>query len=316
MPPRINCVQRLPSIQLCLRPAITPAVTPSRTQTASLTTEEKRRIRKQEPHRWAQMQERKQAHNEIKEKIAAARRATWGDPVRGVTTPFIESLPSAGQATTSAPTTDGQGNVVGQAQSLPTSPHILNNMLYKSEVETAIQNAYALSKPVDSILGASLDPAKVDQDHKNHEENHERAAEAVRRITSLEHASAKDRRHANIRRCIETFGRHNTDLTLRPKALSRGQPDEEKPIRGGLDTGSSEVQIAILTTKIQALATELEQNRGYKDKMNKRNLRLLAHRRQRLLRYMEKKERGSDRWHHMLKTLGLTPASWKEQITL
>lgn len=252
------------------------------------------------------MQERKQAHNAIKEKIAAMRRASWGDPVRGVTTPFIESLPSAGQASAG-----GQGS----AQEIPTSPHILNNMLFKSEVETAIQNAYALSKPVDSILGASLDPAKVEQDHQTHEENHLRAAEAVRRITSLEHASAKDRRHANIRRCIETFGRHNTDLSLRPRPLSRGQPDAEKPIRGGVDTGSSEVQIAILTAKIQALATELGQNRGYKDKMNKRNLRLLAHRRQRLLRYMEKRERGSDRWHHMLQTLGLTPASWKEQIT-
>lgn len=258
------------------------------------------------------MQQRKQAHNEIKEKIAAARRATWGDPVRGVTTSFIESLPSAGQASTSTSASE----TAGEPQALPTSPHILNNMLHKSEVEQAIQNAYALAKPVESFLGASVDPAKIEQDYRKHEENHARAAEAVRRITSLEHASAKDRQHANIRRCIETFGRHNTDLTLRPKPLSRGQPDAEKPIRGGLDTGSSEVQIAILTTKIQALASELEQNRGYKDKMNKRNLRLLAHRRQRLLRYMEKKERGSDRWHHMLQTLGLTPASWKEQITL
>ncbi|KAJ1338641.1 small subunit ribosomal protein S15 [Microdochium nivale] len=316
MPPRINGVQRLSAFQLCMRPAIMPAATPSHTQTASLTTEEKRRIRKQEPHKWALMQQRKQAHNDIKEKIAAARKATWGDPVRGVTTPFIESLPTAGQASSSVSATDMLGNAVGETHVLPTSPHILNNMLYKAEVETAIQNAYALSKPVASFLGASVDPAKIEQDHRKHEENHKRAAEAIRRITSLDHASAKDRQHANIRRCVETFGRHNTDTTLRPKPLSRGQPDAEKPIRGGIDTGSSEVQIAILTTKIQALASELEQNRGYKDKMNKRNLRLLAHRRQRLLRYMERKERGSDRWRHMLETLGLTPASWKEQITL
>lgn len=31
---------------------------------------------------------------------------------------------------------------------------------------------------------------------------------------------------------------------------------------------------------------------------------------------MDRKERGSDRWKHMVETLGLSPATWKEQITI
>jgi ribosomal protein S15P/S13E len=42
----------------------------------------------------------------------------------------------------------------------------------------------------------------------------------------------------------------------------------------------------------------------------------MCHKRQRLLKYMERKERGSGRWQHMIETLGLSPATWKEQITL
>lgn len=119
---------------------------------------------------------------------------------------------------------------------------------------------------------------------------------------------------------METFGRHNTDKSVRQKGLTAKQVEgtEEKftKIRGGPDTGSSEVQIAILTAKIRTLAKMYAGEKGNKDKHNKRNLRLLCHRRQRLLKYMERKERGSGRWEHMIKELGLTPATWKKQIEI
>lgn len=89
---------------------------------------------------------------------------------------------------------------------------------------------------------------------------------------------------------------------------------EETP-RAGPDTGSSEVQIGILTAKIRVLAGEWE-GAGRGDKVNKRNLRLLLHRRQKLLRYMQKRERGSGRWENMLEVLGLTEATWKGQIAV
>jgi len=148
----------------------------------------------------------------------------------------------------------------------------------------------------------------------------------MQRLTALTNASSADRTRANVQRCVETFGRHNTDAYLRPKPVStspRGsdladaEAAEGSAItpRVGPDTGSSEVQIAILTAKINTLADFLE-TRGRKDKVNARNLRLLVHRRQKLLRYLKKKERGGERWQHLIETLGLTEATWMGEITL
>lgn len=149
-----------------------------------------------------------------------------------------------------------------------------------------------------------------------HERRHLKAVEALRRITTLENASSRDRRHANIRRIVEEFGRHVTDKTVRQKGLAWDQTERFEKVRGGPDTGSSEVQIAILTAKIRVLAKMLAGPKGNKDKHNKKNLRVLCHRRQKLLRYMERKERGSGRWDHMIQMLGLSPATWKEQIEI
>ena len=131
----------------------------------------------------------------------------------------------------------------------------------------------------------------------------------------------------NIARCVSTFGRHNTDKLLPPRAPSLPNGvDKTHPVRPetniaetakriGADTGSSEVQIAILTAKIKTLADFL-QVRGKGDKHNKRNLRLLVHRRQKLLQYLRRKERGGPRWQHCIETLGLTEGTWKGEISL
>ncbi|KAI1337695.1 hypothetical protein F5Y15DRAFT_151212 [Xylariaceae sp. FL0016] len=318
MPPRIPGVQRLGTLSLCLRPAVKPDTTPSMlpiTQTASLSTREKKRLAKQNPYRWQQMQQRKAAHKERHSQIEEVRATQQGDPVRGITTPFIESFDSAGQATHSTPRVDEDGNPIEEAHELPTSPHILNNLLHEGELKAAVENAHVLTKPLATYFSEE-NPSILEEKEAQHDAAHSKAVEALQRIVHMDKGNSKDRRHANIRRCVETFGRHNTDLTLRPKALSRGQEKEDKPVRGGPDTGSSEVQIAILTAKIRVLANELEKGRGYRDKVGKRDLRLMVHKRQRLLQYMERKERGSDRWKHMVATLGLGPATYKGQITL
>ncbi|KAI1461256.1 ribosomal protein S15 precursor-like protein [Annulohypoxylon moriforme] len=318
MPPRIPGVQRLGTFSLCLRPAAkqpTSAPFLPVTQTASLSIKEKKRIAKLDPYRWRQIQQREAAHNKRREEIEAVKASQLGDPIRGIQTPFIESFDFAGQAPLSKPPVDAEGNQIAEAHPLPTSTHIMNNQIDEREFVAAVENAYNLTRPMGSELVPEGSEEFQEQVEK-HKELHEKALEAMKRITHISSGSAKDRLHANIRRCIETFGRHETDLVLRPKALSRGQEREEKPVRGGPDTGSSEVQIAILTAKIRALANELEKGRGYKDKVGKRDLRLLLHRRQRLMRYMERRERGSDRWKHMIETLGLSPATWKGQITV
>ena len=89
-----------------------------------------------------------------------------------------------------------------------------------------------------------------------------------------------------------------------------------KTPRAGPDTGSSEVQVAILTAKIKVLADHMLLKGRQKDKVNKRNLRLLVHRRQKLLQYLRRKERGGDRWQNLISTLGLTEGTWKGEISL
>lgn len=213
---------------------------------------------------------------------------------------------------------DAEGKALESPIPLPISKDVLNFRLTRQELDEAIEESYKLTKPVTG--GRTLDAVISSAEPAEHEAHHRRAVEALRKITALENGNGKDRAHANVRRIVDTFGRHNTDHTVRQKGLTAKQADGTEDtftkIRGGPDTGSSEVQIAILTAKIRTLAKMYAGEKGNKDKHNKRNLRLLCHRRQRLLKYMERKERGSGRWEHMIKELGLTPATWKKQIEI
>ncbi|KAK1968626.1 ribosomal protein S15 [Colletotrichum sublineola] len=319
MPPRLQSLQWLGTASLCLRPAVRPA-TPSFLpviQTANISQREKKRKAKQDPYRYQQAQQRKAANEKRQSEIQATRDAQWGDPVHGIPTPFVESFDTAGQAPTTKAVKDDKGNVISEPRPLPTSPDLLNHLVTKKELENVIEKAYVLTKPVKSEIRDYVDPEKEDLADKEHKENHVKAVEALKRILSMDNANSKIRLHTNIKRCVEEFGRHNTDkfLEQKPKSALVDPNAPPQPERAGPDTGSSEVQIAILTAKITKLAQELSQNRGYKDKHNKRNLRVLCHRRQKLLKYMEKKERGSQRWTNLLEKLGLSPATYKEQIS-
>jgi ribosomal protein S15 len=299
-------------LPVCLRPAQQSSTTPSflpLMQTANISMREKKRKQKQDPYKWAQAQQRKNANLGRRAELEKTRQEEWGDAVMGKTTPFLETLDSFGRKT-SAPATDG---TIKQNQ-IPTAG-MRNYFLTDAELEAAASEAYTLTKPMVGLVESQMDSNAQQEREQQHEQRHERAVEALRRITSMENSSARDRFHANVRRIVGEFGRHNTDAHLRQRPESVLHPkDAEVPGRAGPDTGSSEVQIAILTTKIRGLARALQVNRGYKDKHNQRNLRLLMHRRQKLLKYMERKERGSERWTNMLEKLGLTPAMWKQQI--
>lgn len=199
---------------------------------------------------------------------------------------------------------------------------LLNHFLRPSELEESLQHSQSLTEPISNEERAFADPTIEEIEKKKWQEGHERAAIAMARIASLANASQKDKTRANIRRCVETFGRHKTDSILRPRApvnpavYGGSSPLPEKTPRAGPDTGSSEVQIAILTAKIRVLANKLEEKGGKKDKINKRNLRIMVHKRQKHLKYLRTKERGSDRWENLIHTLGLTEGTWKGEISL
>ncbi|KAL8830559.1 MAG: hypothetical protein Q9170_005677 [Blastenia crenularia] len=271
--------------------------------------------------------QRRAANVARKVELREQRIAALGDPIRGVTTPFIKSLDS--QQHSEATTTDealANSTITSSPKEPPPSPayaadeNHLNYYFTKPEFEGSLEYSRVLSEPLLSTDRERADPAQEAEEARAHEAGHNIAFEAVSRIVSLANANNKERTRANVQRIIATFGRHNTDTFLRPKAPSLQSTNstiaEPKPTpRAGPDTGSSEVQIGILTAKIRILADRYEgANRN--DKVNKRNLRLLLHRRQKLLKYMHKKERGSQRWTNMVETLGLTEATWKDQIAV
>jgi small subunit ribosomal protein S15 len=67
------------------------------------------------------------------------------------------------------------------------------------------------------------------------------------------------------------------------------------------DTGSPEVQIAVLTERIKQVAAHLRENRG--DKHNRRGLVMMVSKRNRLLRYLRRTD--VERYRATIQALGL-----------
>ncbi|KAL1297787.1 hypothetical protein AAFC00_006323 [Neodothiora populina] len=339
MPPRVSLLSSLRAINGTTTSAIT-TTSSSGAPTSALsairrafsstpadrasTVAQKRRHR--DPYAIAQAKARKEANISRQRLLKTTRSESLGDPVRGITTPFIRSFddavppPPTPQSTTQTHTV-GRGDRV--SPSSPNQPHAssegnLNFFLNKEEVKQAVAHSALLLAPVPTF-GQVLDEETVAKEKATREERHTTATEALNRIASLANGSSKDKLRVNIQRCISTFGRHTTDSSLPPKpavaASIAPSVQLEKAPRAGPDTGSSEVQVAILTAKIKTLADFLE-SRGPTDKINKRNLRVLVHKRQKLLSYLRRKERGGPRWQNLIETLGLTEGTWRGEISL
>lgn len=344
MPPRtslfpslraLNGTDRLTSVSRTLQtltqyPASLPSsasqsrpFTCSATDQASTVAQKKRH---RDPYATAQARARKSANLSRQEVLKKERASALGDPVRGITTPFVQSFDTAlppnpapqdaHTATQNASSSEFQPPPGPNAQ----NDTFLNFFLKSDDIKTSVVRSELLNAPLPSLSSDS----DVDYIKPSREEQHATATEALNRIASLSNGSSKDRLRVNIQRCISAFGRHNTDARLPPKAtlnwsvLSQTAQEsnaQKKVERVGVDTGSSEVQVAILTAKIRTLADFLE-TRGKTDKVNKRNLRVLVHKRQKLLSYLRRKERGGPRWQNLIETLGLTEGTWRGEISL
>jgi ribosomal protein S15 len=337
MPPRIpvpSCLRAPTSsgpstFALPLRPFSTTG--PLQKKLTSL--ERKQRF-EHDPYIAAQKARKKAANLILRAELVTTRTESLGNPIRGVDTPFVRSFDTgrptgdAAEPTTSA---DSQLNYRIDPQSLEAqlqrSQHLAVPLSDLAKPDAA-GPAYPFSSSMRHHNAARAIQKTADEIEAEQKADHARATEAIARITALANGSSKDRMRVNITRCVETFGRHNTDKALPPRAPhltainSNAAPAVRPPTneaaaskRIGPDTGSSEVQIAILTAKIKTVADFLS-TRGKGDKHNKRNLRLLVHRRQKLLQYLRRKERGGPRWQHCIETLGLTEGTWKGEISL
>lgn len=252
----------------------------------------------------AQSRQRKAANISRQQGLREEREAALGDPVKSRPTPFIQSIQPA-RSIQGTPIQDG-----GSASS-----GALNHFIDQTELQNSLEYSKELTTPAKASNPDTVDPQIAAEELARHLELHRNALEAMSRILNLSNGNSKDRMRVNIQKCIESFGRHNTDSALpsKPVAAVQGSHSEKAP-RAGPDTGSSEVQVAILTTKILNLSKHLEGTR--KDKHNKRNLRILVHKRQKLLRYLRRKERGGPRWQNLVESLGLSDAAWKGEISL
>lgn len=67
------------------------------------------------------------------------------------------------------------------------------------------------------------------------------------------------------------------------------------------DTGSVEVQCAVLTERIQALTGHMKEN--HKDFQGRRGLLVMVNRRRRLLKYLQRT--NNERYQKLIKSLGL-----------
>ena len=266
--------------------------------------------------------------------LAEARRGAAGDPIHGLpeATPFVKSLklamPSSkihipnmpGSGAPSKPPPPVNTSLTSQADILSpentgvASPDRINYFLSPIDLDCYTKQSKELSRPLPNPNREAADPQAEADAQQAFDIAHATRTAALARITSIENMGGKQRSLINVHRIIEELGRHNTDPSLRAGSVDReGNPLGLKE-RVGPDTGSSEVQIGLLTAKIKTLAAAYQEGTGRTDKVNKRNLRLLLHRRQKLLKYLNRKDRGGERWRNVIEKLGLTPATWEGEI--
>jgi ribosomal protein S15 len=249
----------------------------------------------------AQARQRKAANLSRQKVLQAEREASLGHPVESKPTPFIQEIQS-----------------IQTGAHIPTSSNDINYYLKPDELSSALQFSKDLTEPLRNADRDTADPQLEKQAAELHQQQHRNAEEAIQRIVNLGNGNTKDRLRLNVQKCIDQFGRHNTDSSLPPKPAGvrheSAPVHSEKAPRIGPDTGSPEVQAAILTAKIINLSRHLKSTT--KDKHNKRNLQLLVHKRQKLLQYLRRKERGGPRWQNLMETLGLSEAAWKGEIAI
>lgn len=249
----------------------------------------------------AQARQRKAANLSRQKVLQTEREASLGHPVQSKPTPFIQEI-----------------EAIQNGSQVPSAGSGLNYYLKSDELSSALQFSKDLTEPLQNPDRDTTDPQLEKEAAELHQKEHQIAEDAIQRIVNLSNGNTKDRLRLNVQRCIEQFGRHNTDSILPPKPSGAPQGSvsahQEKIPRIGVDTGSPEVQAAILTVKIMNLSRHLQT--ANKDKHNKRNLQVLVHKRQKLLRYIRQKERGGPRWQNLMETLGLSDAAWKGEIAL
>ncbi|KAG8995451.1 hypothetical protein FRB90_000179 [Tulasnella sp. 427] len=167
--------------------------------------------------------------------------------------------------------------------SKPTSP----STLFPGLLQKAQYDPYDYSQPL-SEKDAAL-------------KNSGAQREAMERIIDLRNASARGIAYANRQRIVEAFSRAPT-----------GTEEERQAARERPDTGSPEVQAALMTAQIRNLWDHLTRNS--RDIHNRRALRTLVHQRAKVLRYLKNKD--INRYETLLPQIGLEKGAVEGEIVV
>lgn len=157
-------------------------------------------------------------------------------------------------------------------------PRVLSRDYQFDEMEKLLISIEAAKKEqldLTGLQGVATELAEVDT------EDLKTRRDAVLRILSMRNANNKDKMKMAIRLAREEFQRFPGD------------------------TGSSEVQAAIMTVRIQNIASHVQENKN--DHKNTRALRILVQQRQSILRYLKKDK--PDRYYWTIQKLGLSDNS-------
>ncbi|PKY08492.1 hypothetical protein P168DRAFT_323611 [Aspergillus campestris IBT 28561] len=274
-------------------------INPSKTSVRAGSIESRER-RKHDPYMMAQSRRRKAA-NVSRQQALAQERVIQGDPLHTEQTEFVQELKTTQSGAPSASQSEAK----------------LNYLVTRDGLQDALEYSKNLTSPLADPDRNTADPQLEKEAAERHLQEHRNAQEAINRIVNISNGNNQDRMRLLTQKCIEKLGRHNTDQVLPPKPTAAQVPNAvrpEKTPRVGRDTGSPEVQVAVLTAKIMNLSRHMQTAKN--DKHNKRNLRLLVHKRQKQLQYLRAKERGGPRWQNLVETLGLSDASWKGEISM
>ncbi|WFC98036.1 hypothetical protein MYAM1_000757 [Malassezia yamatoensis] len=141
-------------------------------------------------------------------------------------------------------------------------------------------------------LGHDQSAEVLASEHAQSEAEQQQSADTLARILDLRNASGKGIQVENTRRIVKHFG-----------ARPEGQ---------GYDTGSPEVQAAILTYRIRNLSEHLGSAR--KDNSNRRAMTHLVHQRAKILRYL--KSRDPIRYQAFLPRIGVEARAVEGEVVV
>lgn len=137
----------------------------------------------------------------------------------------------------------------------------------------------------------AYDPERPAKSAAQAAEQHQQT-QTLQRILDLRNASRAGIDAVNRQRIIAEFGR--------------------KTESGGIDSGSSQVQAALITHKIRNLWNHVEQNN--RDKHNRKALRVLVHKRAKILKYFKRKHEHE--YDALLKDLGLVRSAVEGELVV